>query len=87
MNGLKGILNWFKPRYTFLYTAIGDEECMKIVGKLNAERIPYKTKIPGLFSGSQHRTMGFETKLTQYKIYVKKGYEHQGIMAMNKRTS
>lgn len=84
MGLLRKILSLFKSNYTLIYTAIGDEECTKIIGKLSDERIPYRTKVRGLYAGREKRNLGFDTKLAQYDIYVKKGYENKGRLTIEK---
>lgn len=85
MGWIQSIINLFKSDYTLIYTAIGDGECMKIVGKLNDYKIPYKTKVRGMYAGRENRSLGFDTKLSQYDIYVKNDYEHKGRMAIEKK--
>lgn len=84
MGWLKNIFNLFKSDYTLIYTAIGDEDCMKIVGKLNDDRIPYKTKSGGIYADIKRRDSSFGAKLSQYDIYVKKDFEYKARMAIEK---
>lgn len=82
MSWIKKIFRLFKSNYVLIYTAVGDDEYMKVIAQLSGNRIPYKTKVPGLYAGGNRRDLGFDTKLSQYKIYVKKEYEHKGRQAL-----
>jgi hypothetical protein len=55
---------------------------MRVTGKLSGKRIPYKTKVPGLYAGGNRRDLGFDTKLSEYKIYVEREFEHIGRAAI-----
>lgn len=82
LSGLTSFFRLFKSKYVLIYTAIGDDDCMKVIGKLRGKRIPYKTKVPGLLAGGNRRDFGFDSKLSQYKIYVKREFEHEGRAAI-----
>lgn len=85
MSFLERIISVFKSDYVLIYTAIGDDDCIRVTGKLSEKRIPYKTKVVGLYAGRNRRSFGFGPKLSQYKIYVKKEYEHKGHVAINNK--
>ncbi|NRD76575.1 hypothetical protein HPT25_03600 [Bacillus sp. BRMEA1] len=75
----------FRFDYVLIYTAIGDEDCIKMIGKLNENGIPYKTKVRGIYAGRKKRDLGFDTKLSQYDIFVEKGFEHKGRSVINEK--
>lgn len=79
LSRLNGI---FRNNDVLLYTAIGDDDCMKVVGKLNDARIIYKSKSRGIYAGSGKRSMGFDTKLSQYDIYVNRDDEYKARLAL-----
>lgn len=74
-------VNWFRGIFSnnkvLVYTAIGDEDCMRVVGKLGDARIAYKSKPRGIYSGTGKRSIGFDTKLTQYDIFVDSTNEYR----------
>lgn len=82
LSWLGKIFNLFQSNYALVYTAIGDDDYMKISGKLSSKRIHYKTKIPGLYAGRNRRDLAFDTSLSEYKIYVKKEFEHKARAAI-----
>lgn len=84
MSWFEKIISVFKSEYVPIYIAIGDEDCMKITNKLRNKRIPYKTKIRGLYAGGNKRNLGFDTKLSQYDIFVKKEFEGKARNVINK---
>jgi len=61
----------FGGKYSLVYTALSDEECMRIIGKLRDSGVKYKTKIRGIYATST-RGFGWGRKQSQYDIYVKK---------------
>lgn len=84
MSFIQKIKRIFQNDDVLLYTAIGDDNCMRIVGKLNDAGIPYKSRAHGTHAGTGKRSLGFDTKLSQYDIYVKKDDEHKARVAIEK---
>lgn len=74
-------VDWFRGIFSnsnvLIYTAIGDEDSMRVVGELDDARIPYKSKSRGIYAGTGKRSMGFDTKLAEYDIFVDKTDEHK----------
>lgn len=66
-----------------LYTAIGDEDCMRTIGKLRNAGVRYRTKTRGVYGGIGKRSMGFDSKLSQYDIYVNKEDAHAAHVAIS----
>lgn len=83
MGLLKTVKNLFTSKRTLLCTAIGDDECIRMLGNLDEAGISHVTKIRGVYAGSGKRSLAFSTKLSQYDIYVEKEDEYKAYEAIH----
>jgi hypothetical protein len=83
-----GFMDWlnqiFSSKYVLIHTALGDEDCIRTIGKLEDAGIVHKTKIRGIY-GSSASQKGWGRKQSQYDIYVEKERERDAYEAIHYR--
>lgn len=70
------------PKKKLIYTAFGNEEYFRIVGRLKSFGVKYSTKTNIDFTRSRNITT---SRFTQYDIYVREEDEHKAIEAIHKK--
>jgi hypothetical protein len=72
----------FRRKFVLIHTALTDEECIKVKGKLADASIYHETKVRGIYASST-QGIGWGRKQSQYDIYVKIEDEHRAYEAIH----
>jgi hypothetical protein len=66
----------FKRKFVLVYSALTDEECIRVKGKLLDAGIFHKTKVGGIYFADVHKDV-WGKQMSQYNFYVRVEDEHK----------